>query len=180
MSDGLINGILSDSRKFETFFKEKYRILCFIAGKYVKDIDEAEEIVQDVFVKLWEKRDQIEIKGPEMAYVSTSVKNSCLNHLKHKAIMAEHEKSEALRMSFDPSETEQEMGDMELETAILNAIAELPPQRQKIFSMSRVEGLKYHEIAEKLGLSIKTVEAQMGTALKQLRVKLREFTGIFI
>jgi len=69
---------------------------------------------------------------------------------------------------------------MELETAILNAIAELPPQRQKIFSMSRVDGLKYREIAEKLGLSVKTVEAQMGTALKQLRLKLKDFIGIFL
>jgi len=180
MSEINNSDILSDSRKFEKFFKEKYRTLCFIAGKYVKDIDEAEEIVQEVFVKLWEKRDQIEIKGTEMAYISTSVKNSCLNYLKHKAIMAEHEKSEALRMSFDPSETENEMVDMELETAILNAIAELPPQRQKIFSMSRVDGLKYREIAEKLGLSVKTVEAQMGTALKQLRIKLKDFIGIFL
>ena len=76
---------------------------------------------------------------------------------------------------YDPAETEEEMHDMELESAVMSAIAELPPQLQKIFNLSRAEGLKYREIADKLGLSIKTIEAQMGKALKQLRVKLNEY-----
>jgi RNA polymerase sigma-70 factor, ECF subfamily len=83
-------------------------------------------------------------------------------------------------MSIDSSDNEEEMHDFELESAILNAIAELPPQRKKVFVLSRVDGLKYHEIAEKLGLSVKTIEAQMGKALKQLRIKLKDYVGILL
>jgi RNA polymerase sigma-70 factor, ECF subfamily len=174
------NKILTHPAEFEKFFREKYRGFCLLACKYVKDIEIAEEVVQEVMVRLWEKRDQLEIKGSVLAYINISVKNSCLNYIKHKNIVLAHERAETQRLSWDSSENEEEMGDMELETAVLNAIAELPPQRQKIFSMSRVDGMKYHEIADKMGLSIKTVEAQMGTALKQLRVKLKDYMGILI
>lgn len=98
-----------------------------------------------------------------------------MNYLKHKTIVASFEKAETTRMGHDLYENTEETSDLELETAILNAMDELPPQRKKIFMYSRVDGLKYHEIAEKMGLSIKTIEAQMGQALKQLRVKLKEF-----
>jgi RNA polymerase sigma-70 factor (ECF subfamily) len=174
------NKILTHPAEFEKFFREKYRGFCLFACKYVKDIEVAEEVVQDVMVKLWEKREQLDIKGSVLAYINISVKNSCLNFLKHKNIVLNFEKNETQRISWDTSETEEEMQDIELETAVLNAIAELPPQRQKIFSMSRVDGLKYHEIADKMGLSIKTIEAQMGSALKQLRVKLKDYMGIVL
>lgn len=170
--------ILTNPKEFEKFFKEKYRLLCLMACKYVADIEIAEEIVQDVMVKLWEKREQIEIKGALMAYLNTSVKNASLNYIKHKNIVNAFERAETARVEYDSSETEEEMGDMELETAVLNAISELPPQRQKIFSLSRVDGLKYKEIADKMGLSVKTIEAQMGKALKQLRVKLKDYMGL--
>lgn len=172
--------ILKDPAAFEKFFKEKYRPLCGIAFRFLRDMDQSEEIVQEVMVRLWEKRDQIDIKGPLLAYLTTSIKNTCLNHIKHKNIVYAHEKSEAQRFAYDPAELEEEIGDMELEAAVLNAIAELPPQRRKIFSLSRVDGLKYHEIADQMGLSIKTVEAQMGSALKQLRIKLKDFVGLII
>ena len=174
------NKILTHPAEFEKFFKEKYRGFCLLACKYVKDIEIAEEVVQDVLVKLWEKREQLKINGSILAYINISVKNSCLNYIKHNNIVHTYEKIETQRLSWDTSETEEEMQDLELETAVLNAIAEVPPQRQKIFSMSRVEGLKYQEIADKLGLSIKTVEAQMGSALKQLRVKLKDYMGIVL
>jgi RNA polymerase sigma-70 factor (ECF subfamily) len=167
--------IINDPKEFEKFFKEKYRSLCLLACRYVRDMVVAEEIVQDVFVRIWEKRGQIQIKGPAHAYITSSVKNNCLNYLKHKSVVENYEKSEVLRTIYNPGDIEEEMHDMELESAVMVAIAELPPKRQKIFNMSRAEGLKYHEIADQLGLSIKTVEAQMGQALKQLRVKLNEY-----
>ena len=172
--------ILIKPNEFEKFFKEKYRTLCYIANKYVKDIYIAEEIVQDVFVKLWEKKDQILIKGSISAYITTSVKNNSLNYLKHASIVKSYEKNELSRLANDASDTEEEMHDIELETAILNAIAELPPQRKKVFMFSRIDGLKYYEIAEKMGLSVKTVEAQMGKALKHLRIKLKDYIGILL
>jgi RNA polymerase sigma-70 factor, ECF subfamily len=178
LSEG--SNILVNPIEFEKFFREKYRSLCFQANRYVKDITVAEEIVQEVFVHIWEKRDQILIKGSVSAYIATSVKNNCLNHLKHVSIVKLYERNELTRVSIDPADTEEEMHDFELESAILNAIAELPPQRKKVFMLSRVDGLKYHEIAEKLGLSVKTIEAQMGKALKQLRIKLKDYVGILL
>ena len=172
--------ILNNPIEFEKFFKEKYRAFCFIANKYVKNFAVAEEIVQDVFVRIWEKRDQIVIKGSIVAYITTSVKNNSLNYLKHISIVKTYERAELTRISMDSSETEEEMYDIELESAILNAIAEFPPQRKKVFMLSRVDGLKYHEIAEKMGLSVKTIEAQMGKALKHLRIKLKDYVGILI
>lgn len=178
LSEG--SNIFINPIEFEKFFREKYRSLCFQANRYVKDISVAEEIVQEVFVHIWEKRDQIIIKGSVSAYVATSVKNNCLNHIKHVSIVKSYERNELTRVSIDPTDTEEEMHDFELESAILNAIAELPPQRKKVFMLSRVDGLKYHEIAEKLGLSVKTIEAQMGKALKQLRIKLKDYVGILL
>jgi RNA polymerase sigma-70 factor, ECF subfamily len=170
--------ILTNPVEFEKFFKARYRSFCFIANRYVKDILVAEEIVQDVFVKIWEKRDQITIKGSFSAYLATSVKNNSINYLKHVSIVKNFERSELTRISIDASDTEEEMQDLELESAILNAISDLPAQRKKVFLLSRVEGLKYHEIAEKLGLSVKTIEAQMGKALKHLRSKLKDYVSI--
>ncbi len=172
--------IFKDPIKFEKFFRDNYRSFCFLACKYVKNLDIAEEIVQDVFVHIWEKRDSIIVKGSMVAYVSTSVKNNCLNYIKHQTVVRSHEQNEILRISTDASDTEEEMQDLELESKILNAIAELPPQRKKIFTLSRVDGLKYHEIAEKLGLSVKTIEAQMGKALKYLREELKDYIGVLI
>jgi RNA polymerase sigma-70 factor (ECF subfamily) len=170
--------ILSSPEEFEKIFREKYRSLCYLAFKYVKNTDAAEEIVQDVFVKIWEKKDQIILKSSAISYLVTSVKNHSLNYLKHSNIVKIHKKSEISKATYDSSDTETEMQDMELESAILNAIAELPSQRRKIFTLSRVDGLKYHEIAEKMGLSIKTIEAQMGKALKQLKLKLKDYIAI--
>jgi RNA polymerase sigma-70 factor, ECF subfamily len=178
MSDLPDKSIFKNPAEFEKFFKEKYRPLCLVACRYVKNIETAEEIVQDVFVRLWEKRDQINVRGPVQAYVTISVKNNCLNYLKHESIVNTFEKSEIQRIYLDPSENEDEISDFELETAIINAIEELPPQRKKIFILSRTEGLKYTEIAEKMGLSVKTIEAQMGKALKHLRGKLSEYMTI--
>jgi len=174
------NDIFNNPSEFERFFKEKYRTFCLLACRYVKEIETSEEVVQDVFVRIWERRDQIIVKGTLAAYIATSIKNQCLNYLKHQSIVEHFEKTEVLKNTIDPTETEEEMGDFELETAIINAIAELPTQRQKIFRLSRVDGLKYYEIAERLGLSVKTVEAQMGKALKQLRIKLKDYMVIFI
>jgi RNA polymerase sigma-70 factor (ECF subfamily) len=163
--------VLKDIHLFENFFKNHYRFFCSIAYKLLKDRDLSEEIVQDVFVKVWERRETLDVKGSLAAYFTISIKNSCINFLKHQNIVNNFEKS------FHPEESEvdNESGTVDLAFKISQAIDELPPRRKQIFLMSREEGLKYYEIAEQLGISIKTVEAQMGLALKQLRERLRDF-----
>jgi RNA polymerase sigma-70 factor (ECF subfamily) len=175
MLQELETDIFNDPKRFESFFKAKYAPLCHYANKYVLDIDTAEEIVQDIFVKIWERRGKINISGSELAYVTKSIKNACLNHIKHRKIVLVYEQAEASKGASESIEMENEAFDVDLETAALQAIEELPPQRKKIFSMSRIDGLKYREIAEQMGLSIKTVEVQMGLSLKYLRNRLKNY-----
>jgi len=130
-------------------------------------------VVQEVFVKIWEKRSFIEVKGSLTAYFNMAIKNTCLNYLKHKQIEFDFARNFVQQKKEDA--LSEEGFDEELVEKIRKAIDLLPPQRKKIFCMSRYDGLKYHEIAHRLHLSIKTVEAQMGLALKQLRDQLRDY-----
>ncbi len=168
------SSILSDPLAFEKFFKDKYRMFCHLALRYTNNDTVAEEIVQEVLVKVWERRDQIDVKGSLTAYIALSVKNTCINYLKHQQIITNFEKNELIHASIE-TYAENFPDNTELEAMIFDAIDKLPPKRKQIFLLSRIDGLKYHEIASKLNLSVKTVEAQMGIALKQLRVMLKDY-----
>jgi len=169
-----------DEQVFEKLFKDQYPVLCGYARKYLDDVDQAEEIVQEMFFNFWQKKEKMEINTSIEAYLFRSVRNSCLNYLKHLKIREEHR----LATNHEIRKKEQEIHDsvvaLELQERIVNVIEQLPPERKKIFKMSRYEELKYREIAEKLNLSVKTVEAQMGKALKYLRLHLAEYLSVFI
>lgn len=169
-----------DEQVFEKLFKDQYPILCGYARKYLDDVDQAEEIVQEMFFNFWQKREKMEINISIEAYLFRSVRNSCLNYLKHLKIREEYR----LATNHEIRKKEQEVHDnvvtLELQARIDQVIDQLPPERKKIFKMSRYEELKYKEIAEKLNLSIKTVEAQMGKALKYLRLHLSDYLSLFI
>jgi RNA polymerase sigma-70 factor (ECF subfamily) len=132
------------------------------------DRDASESLVQDVFVNIWEKRKRIEIRSLK-GFLVVTVRNRCTNELKHQKVVREFEKSDAVAQDMEwPKYNETIYLDR-----INQVIDELPTQRQRIFRMSRMDGLKYREIAEKLNISPKTVEVQMGKALKYLREKLQ-------
>lgn len=169
-----------DEQAFEQLFKAQYPALCGYARKYLDDLDQAEEIVQEMFFNFWQKREKVEINISAEAYLFRSVRNSCLNYLKHLKIREEHRlatKEEILRKEH---EVHDNVVALELQEKIEKVIEEMPPERKKIFKMSRYEELKYKEIAEKLNLSVKTVEAQMGKALKYLRLHLSEYLSVAI
>lgn len=162
-----------DEKAFEQLFKSYYEYLCLFAAKIIEDEINAEEIVQDIFVKFWEKRTQINIETSIKNYLFRSVKNSCLNTIKHnktRAQYAQHIAAEAEKNNFRDNYIE-----VDLAKKIEESIQALPTKRREIFRLSREEGLKYREIAEKLQLSIKTVEAQMSLAIKTLRDKLKNY-----
>lgn len=169
-----------DEHTFESLFRAQYPVLCGYARKYVEDIDQAEEIVQEMFFNFWQKKDKVEINISLEAYLFRSVRNACLNYLKHLKIREEYR----LATNDEIRKKEQEVHDhvvaLELQERIENVIDQLPPERKKIFKMSRYEELKYKEIAEKLNLSVKTVEVQMSKALKFLRLHLSDFLSLFI
>lgn len=164
---------MGDEKAFEKLFKFYYGHLCLFAAKIIEDEITAEEIVQDIFVKFWEKREQITIETSIKNYLFGSVKNSCLNIIKHnktRAQYAQHVLAEAENNNFRDNYIE-----IDLAKKIEESIEALPEKRREIFRMSREEGLKYREIAEKLKISIKTVETQMGLAIKTLRDKLKNY-----
>lgn len=175
----LLEGIRSGNASYyEEVFRKYYQPLCLFALKYVKDHSESEEIVQDVFVRIWQKKEELVISTSLKSYLYQAIRNTCLNHLKHNNIKLEYQKNAA-----NPSSTAN-AGDtlvaLELEVRIRDTLNKLPTERKKIFLMSRNDGLKYREIAEKLNISIKTVENQMSKALQFLKSELADFLSLII
>ncbi len=176
MRESLLNDIQSgDTGAFEEVFNEYYSSLCRYALIYVGDPDESEEIVQNSFVKFWNKKKQITISTSLKSYLYQVVKNESLNHIKHLKVVKSFEGSHHNKNKGDASDT---LIAKELQYKIDASLAKLPVERKKIFLMSRNEGLKYREIADKLGLSIKTVENQMGKALKFFRSELVDYLSL--
>jgi RNA polymerase sigma-70 factor (family 1) len=169
-----------DETAFEGLFREHYAALCGFARKFVADKETAEELVQDMFMQFWDKRLNLNLEVSLRAYLFTAIRNSCLNHLKHLTVRdrhADHARSLEIKHAVDPS---QELETAELQARIQLAIADLPDRCGEIFKMSRFEGLKYEEIAQKLELSPRTVEVQIGKALKILRQTLAEWLPMMI
>jgi RNA polymerase sigma-70 factor (ECF subfamily) len=164
--------------EFETVFKQYYEGLCCYASMWLKDTDESEEIVQLVFVQLWEKREKIQISTSLKSYLYKSVYHSALNTIKHQKIKEEYLHMKQSQIQENEIQSNQSL--KELETRIEKALNTLPEQCKLIFSMSRFEDLKYREIADILNISIKTVENQMGKALKLMRHNLSDFLTILL
>lgn len=165
---------------FEQLFKMHFRGLHAYAITILKDEAMAEEIVQNVFFKVWEKRQLLEIETSPKAYLYKAVYHDCLNYIKHKKVKSAHAMHVVRQSSEQVENASGKVLMGELKARIHTAMNELPEQCRTIFQMSRFEGLKYQEIADEMGLSVKTVENQMGKALKLLRVKLVEFLPLFI
>lgn len=170
-----ISATVYNDELFEQLFKAHYKALHAYATTILKDIDIAEEVVQNLFLKFWEKRELLSIATSIKAYLYKCVYNDSLNYLKHENVKLKHQNFTVYTMdtSSEPASAKAEL--TELETKLRAALNELPEQCRTIFQLSRFEELKYKEIAEQLGLSIKTVENQMGKALKILRIKLVDF-----
>jgi RNA polymerase sigma-70 factor (ECF subfamily) len=160
---------------FEKVFKTYFRNLHAFAYTFMKDDVIAEEIVQNVFFRIWEKKEQLQIDDSLKAYLYRSVHNESLNHLKHLKIKNSFQLQYSGTMESSNQDASNQMIATELENDIQKAISELPPQCRTIFQMSRFEQLKYQQIADQLNISIKTVENQMGKALKVLRLRLVEY-----
>jgi RNA polymerase sigma-70 factor, ECF subfamily len=164
-----------DNAAFEEIFRLYYQPLCFYALRIMQSDEKAEELVQDFFVSFWEKRNQIQIETSLKSYLFRSVKNQCLNRIKHEQIKLEYARK--VIADAETSDYSDHFLEVDLKKDIEESIASLPEKRQEIFRLSREEGLKYREIAEKLDISIKTVEAQMGLAIKTLREKLKKYNS---
>ena len=179
-SDILLAIRQGNERVYETVFRKYYQTLCNYACGILKDIDDAEEVVQSIFLKLWEQREVIEINVSLKSYLYRAVHNTCMNRLKHLKIQDSYRQyvGKYLEDTFD-SATDM-MSKNELQNRISQALEKLPEQCRIIFKMSRFEELKYQEIADKLGLSIKTIENQIGKALRIMRTELSDYLPVML
>jgi RNA polymerase sigma-70 factor, ECF subfamily len=169
-----------NQKAFEQAFKTHFKSLYAYAFTIVKNDLAAEEMVQNVFFKIWEKKERLSIQTSVTAYLYRSVYHECLNHLKHQKVKAAYRSHVVYHTKDQTDHAEKKVMLSELQQQVNKALDELPEQCRTIFQMSRFEELKYQEIAERLGLSVKTVENQMGKALKLLRVKLVHYLPILI
>lgn len=169
-----------DITAFEMLFRTYYQPLCNYAYTFVQDRDEAEEIVQSTFLNVWEKRDNLSIHTAVKPYLYAMVRNACLNVLKHEKIKQQHVALEMAVAERSVESVARTVMATELETKIYQAMDKLPEQCRLVFKLSRFEELKYAEIAGQLNISIKTVENQMGKALRIMREQLKDYLPLLI
>lgn len=163
-----------DVQQFESLFRSSYVALVRYARTLVRDQDTAEEIVQDLFFRIWKDKEKIKIESSLNGYLFRSVHNRCLHLIEHKRIVEKHAEEMSFRQPESPENPSDILNYKELQAKIASILEKLPERCGKIFYMNRFEGLKYIEIAEKLSVSVKTVEANMGRALKEFRKELTE------
>jgi RNA polymerase sigma-70 factor, ECF subfamily len=165
-----------DENAFETIFKDNFKKLQSYAITIVGDENVAEEMVQNVFFKLWDRSEKINIQSSIAAYLYRAVYNESCNYLKHQKVKQGFLNYSKHAMSdISTEKASKKVLVTELEQRIKNALNDLPEQCRTVFQLSRFEELKYQQIADTLGISIKTVEAQMGKALRIMRVKLVDY-----
>ena len=167
-----------DELAFGVIFDAYYGALVRYAHTILRNMDEAEDVVQGVFIRVWEGRDRLDEAVMLRSMLYKAVHNGCLNKIKHLKVRAVH--ANMVKKAGEPSELSTEIEGSELQLKINEVIERLPVQCGKIFKMSRFEELKYQEIADKLGLSVKTVENQMGKALKIMREELRDYLPLLL
>jgi len=169
---GLVERVRAgDSAAFDAIFRQYYAQLVGYVQSLIRDQGAAEEIVQDIMLELWRRRAALPADTAFKAYLYQSARNRAFNHSRHARVVRESEPLLLHEAPSVPAADADAAGD-ELAEAIRGAVAGLPPRCREIFELSRVDGLRYSEIASTLGISIKTVETQMGKALSVLRSRL--------
>ena len=165
---------LLDKNRFKEVFKEYYNPLCNFAASIVSDKKMAQDVVQDVFTNLWDKRKELVINSSEKSYLFQAVKFRAFEILRKrknesKVSVADYEES------FTQSdELDTQANNFMLKEFLYNSIRQLPPKCQEIFVLNKVNGLTYNEIADDLDISVKTVENQIGRAYRKLRKLMGE------
>jgi len=161
-----------DERAFEYLFKEYYLPLSRFAWRYVKSKAIAEELVQELFTILWEKREGWNTTGSIRSYLYKSIRNLALNHLKHQDVKDKYD-PEWMNQKENPEiKLQDDYREQQIRDAIAKAIEELPERSKMTYKLHRYDGLTYGEIAEIMEISVKTVESQMSRTLRTLRERL--------
>ena len=165
---------------FEEIFKKNYANLCRYAYSFLKEEEASEDLVQELFIKLWNDRPEIFLDKQIISYLHTAIKNNCISALRKRVQTVSIDDNISLNiLEIDTADQDQEKELMY--EKIFSAIDNLPPKCATIFKMHRLSGLPYKQIADDLDISIKTVENQIGKAMKILRNALNpNVTSIFL
>lgn len=177
----LIEGLRNrDKVTFNLIFDYYYTGLCAFVNRYVNNPQAAEDIVQDLFVKLWHNSRELSIDSSLKSYLFTCVKNSALDFLKHEKVKKGYTASGSRSVTSILPEQLWEFSESELQLVLDQALEKLPPRTREIFTLSRLRGEKNQEIADRLGLSKRTIELQISNALKSLRTELAEYLTLLL
>lgn len=160
---------------FGQLFDSIYVPLCRYAYSILKDMEEAEDVVQKTFCKLWDQRETLDIQSSVNSYLYRIVHNDCMNVIHQQTSHKEHNLNYYSAINDTDDSVSDQIAVTELQQAIDKALAGLPPQCRRVFEMSRTEQLSYVEIATQLNISPNTVENHISKALKLLRIELKEF-----
>lgn len=169
-----------DQSAFSVVFTQYYSDLVRFSFKFTNDLNISEEIVQDVFLRLWENRSSLEIHTSLKSYLLKNVQNRSIDSLRHTGITNQYVSMVLNNVIATQNDTENYVFFSELQANYNNALKKIPVQYADVFRMSRMEGLKYQEIADMLGVSVRTVEVRLSKALVILREELKDFLLLYL
>jgi RNA polymerase sigma-70 factor (ECF subfamily) len=179
-TDDILTRLRADDKAaFKELFQEYYLFVCKTIHRFIRDRSTVEDLAQEVFIRFWDKRQQIDINSSLSAYIRRMAINEALAYLRRNKRLDDREMTPDLVPGTSDSAEEQFLH-QELETRVRNAINGLPPRCRTVFQLSRYEELTYQEIADQMEISIKTVENQMGKALRILREQLRSYLHLLL
>lgn len=174
----LLSALRQDNKEaFSLLFQKYYTDLVLFCGNFVRDKSSCEDIVQSIFLKLWNDRKNIRIETSLKSYLLRAVRNSCFDEFRHLEIVRQYE-SDPDHSVLDSYDTENYILYSDLSAHLQQALDQLPAPYREAFEMNRFEGLKYREIAVRLNVSERTVEVRVGKALEMLRKLLKDFYQI--
>lgn len=172
----LLNKLKSgDTSAFTVIFTKYYKSLVTFSFSFTRDSDLAEEIVQEVFLRLWENREQLAIKSSLKSFLLKSVQNKSLDSLRHTDIAGRYSSFVLAHPILSQNDTENYVLYAELQEKFNAAMLKIPEKYAEAFRLSRMENLNYQEISEKLGVSVRTVEVRIARALDSLHKELRDY-----
>lgn len=179
------NDLFIDRKKlnresFSLLFSTYYKDLILFAGTYIPDRMACEDIIQTVFMKLWNEREIIELKCSWKSYLLTSVRNQCLNELQHQNVVQEHVKYSQLNYALESFNTENYVLYSDLENHYKKALDKIPSGCREVYEMHKVKGLKYKEIAELTGLPVRTIESRIARTVVLLRGYLKDYLPVCV
>lgn len=169
---------LNDEEAFRALFYDFFSPLCIFARRYLDSMDDCEDVVQEVFYRIWKNRAQLHIETSVRNFLLTSVRNACLDSLRRD--MAEESWIVHLQENREEADTSDLYTTHELEELLRTALGKLPEPIAETFRLNRFEGKTYTEIAGEKGLSVKTIEAYISKALRHLRKELKDYLPFFI